>query len=495
MSEGRKTLISVLVVIVLLAGLITWLALGMKQASKLDMSVTEKNSKLTDLLEKIAAVPALRQEQQKLAGELKEYETILPNDRELNKIFDTLSEYEEKAGLEIRTFSPIREKTNTRNAPETSYKRVGYELDLTGDYFSFVKFLNLLENHNRFVQVDSFSVKQKDENNPVNGVTMRVSTFVFDPKAKRSPSASRRKVGRTAAARRKREVEVPFDLQEELASRYTFRSEAKLRDPFTNPLTRRVDVAMDKPDPSRILTPKQEKTRSEAIDKQLGLTAVLIGDGKLKEAEKLLADTRDLMNVSWRDTECARRQTGFGRRSQRLGIMLRSAQGEEIYEIVQEKQAEMVKAFEADDYDRVYQLRDAVDALTGAAGKARRGGNQAATADSAEPIHPRLPELVKACERLCERADARREFAGVQINIQGTFWTVRNKERRAAAIINGQTLVEGERLKLDVGTSGRTRTGRTASKLDAEIIVKKIDREKITFLYKREVIHKLQFDY
>ena len=161
MTEARKLVISVIVMLVALAGVGTWLTLGWRQSGALQKSIADKGRELATLREKMAAVPELRQERQRLAGELDEYETILPNDREFAKILDTLSEYLKKAGVEMRQFTPVREKDDKKST--ASYKRVSYELDVTGDYFSFIRFLNLLENHNRFIQVDAFTVKQKEE--------------------------------------------------------------------------------------------------------------------------------------------------------------------------------------------------------------------------------------------------------------------------------------------------------------------------------------------
>jgi Tfp pilus assembly protein PilO len=545
-SESRKTLISVLLVAVVLAGVATWLVLGVRQSRTLGVSIVEKGAKLRDLHEKIAAVPLLRQEQQKLAGELEEYETILPNDRELNKIFDTLSEYEKRAGLKIQTFNPTRDRKTTSNALETSYRQVSYELDLAGDYFSLAKFLSLLENHDRFVQVDSFTIKQKgQEGGPVNDIGLKLSTFVYDPKAKparksgvEAPVKSVKVVkGPQGAKEKKAPPEVPFDLKRELANRYVYRDDARRRDPFTNPLTRRINVAkFETPDRKRLMSPDQEKTACETIDKQLMEVARLICDAQLDAAEKLLADTRALMDSDFRDPSCATRQLGFSRQVQRLRIMLRTSRGEQLYKIVQESYDKMLKAFERGDYDEVYRLYDGVKEMVGKDTKDAKGAREkslksgpgklakAAAShsdakpakdakesketketkeskdlrdidDLGEPIHDRLDEVIKACDVLCERAGARREFASVAIQIQGTFWSGKGEDRRAAAIINGQTLVEGERLSLNVVQSkGSSRKGVAGVDAGAaEIIVQKIDREKVTFLYKNELIDKFQF--
>jgi Tfp pilus assembly protein PilO len=529
-TESRKTLISVIIVIAALLGVTTWLVLGIRESRRLDGSITEKGARLQKLNEKIAAVPALRQQQQKLATELEEYETILPNDRELNKIFDTLSKYEQKAGLKNKTFNPSRDARLGTSGSESLYKQVSYDLELSGDYFSLAKFLNQLENHDRFVQVDTFSVKQKSqENGPVNEISLKLSTFVFDAKAQpvRRTGAEGPVKGANGGGvgARNATPETPFDLKQELANRYVYRDDPRRRDPFTSPLTRRINVAKFEPTtPKRTMTPEQEKAACDSIDKQLMEAAKLISDTQLEVAEKLLSETKTLMEGDFRDATCAARQPGFSRQMQRLRIMLRTARGEQLYQIVEENYDKMKKAFDRGDYDEVNRVydnvkvmlgRDAKDAKSGKdpagaktastksdpageanAGKGSRPGAESKDMDDeGEPIHDRLSEAIKACEMLCERAGVRREFAGIPIQIQGTFWSAKTGERRAAAIINGQTLSEGERVSPSTlgATEGSRKPVRAEAAAAAEIIVQKIDREKVTFLYRNESIEKYQF--
>jgi ferrochelatase len=72
------------------------------QALRDELAVGE--SELAELRKKIAAIPALRQEKARLQDELAEYETILPNDRELDKFFDILSDFTKESGTIIKEF-------------------------------------------------------------------------------------------------------------------------------------------------------------------------------------------------------------------------------------------------------------------------------------------------------------------------------------------------------------------------------------------------------
>jgi hypothetical protein len=98
---------------------------------------------------------------------------------------------------------------------------------------------------------------------------------------------------------------------------------------------------------------------------------------------------------------------------------------------------------------------------------------------------------VKACDALVTRATVRKEFAAANIRIQGTFWSGKGDERKAAAIINGQTVAEGDALKGVAKTARSSKGG--ADKSDAEIVVKRIDRDKVVFAYKDELIERSQY--
>ena len=519
MTEARKLAISLIIVVVALAGVGTWLVLGMRQAGGLETAIEQKGRDLIGLREKVASVPELRQERLKLGSEVEEYETILPSERQLNELIDSLSIFREKAGLEIRQFTPVREKADAKDV--STYKRVSYELDLTGEYFNFVRFLNLLETDKRFLQVDAFSVKQKDENSLSNEITLRVSTFVYDPKAKPAVKSTRTKpaAGKKAAGAKKA-PEVPFEVQKELAARFVYASDTTTRDPFSNPLTRRVSVATvatpRDTSPEKLMSPEQERASADEVEKKLAAVESLLAEDKLDDAEKLVGETAFVRQQTFRDADAAQRALKLALDWQRLDIMVRTAKGDKVYRVVEEIYEKMTAAFDAGEYDEVIALRATLDVALGKefvvkkatdAKKPARGKAPATEAKTPapgtpapgtpeagaerDPIHERLMEVVKACDALVTRAGIRKEFAAANIKIQGTFWSGKGDERKAAAIINGQTVAEGDALK-GVAKTAKSPKG-VVVKSDAEIVVKRIVRDKIVFAYKDELIERSQY--
>ena len=129
----------------------------------------------------------------------------------------------------------------------------------------------------------------------------------------------------------------------------------------------------------------------------------------------------------------------------------------------------MKEAFEVADYEGVSKIYlAATDMLKKAEGIDYEG----------------LDEVIQAVTRLAERARTCEEFAGLDINVQGVLWT---GDGRAAAIINKQTLIQGDKLRFD--DSGGKRD--TQPETDVDIFVHEISREKITFRYKGERIDKM----
>ena len=484
MTEVRKLAVSIVVVVVALAGVGTWVMLGLNRGDDIRVTIEQKRQQLSALREKIAAVPSLRQERQKIGDELAEYETILPNESELNKIFETLGDFQKRAGVEIRSVTPQQVMRQDPGAPTTSYKQVAYDLSLAGDYFSFVRFLNLLETHNRFIQVESFGVRQHDESNLVDEITIRLSTFVYDPAAK--PVVKPRPGAHAAAV-----PAVIFDLKKEFASRFVYAGNTSVRDPFSNPLTRRV-AATGTPGvrvaPNRLMSGEEERADVENVQKKLVDAEALISQDKLEEAAKLVIECDYVRTQLYRDTDAAQRAVALSREWQRLDVKVRQAKGEKLYRIVEDLYGNMKRAFEAEDYDRVFKLRATVDERVGPVLKKPDVAAPQSPKPEVAPdgLESRLAELVKACAALAQRASIRREAAGIAIQIQGTFWSGRGDARKAAAIINGQTLVVGDILKPDGA-------GKSTADPAAEIVVRSIGREKVVFGYKGELIERSQF--
>lgn len=480
MSELKKTVISAAVLVLVMIGACVWGYTGWGKYKKVEQSVDAKKIKVTALRAKLARIPQLRQEKNKLQDELTEYETILPNDRELDKIFDTLSEFTKDSGVIIAKFKPERERQKTgATTVVSSYKRVSYSLKLYGDFFEISKFFNLLENYKRFVRVDSFEMGKRNLDDPLGETKLQVSTFVYDPKAK--PTG--RSTARAAAIRRRSKTKatvskpIPFVLADERAGQYIVLASdggIRLRSPFTNPLTRR--HTGDGPDKKLIvvdrkLTPAEEQELVKSIQSQLSVVAGLINTGDFDKAVELFAGIQDRLAHKFLDPATATQVVMIRLRAAEVGHLLKDGRGKKLYETVKAQYGKMTEAFEVGDYDgvsRVYSTT--VDVLKKAENVDYKG----------------LAELTKAVSALADRARICSEFASLDIDVQGVIWM---RGGRAAAIINKQSLIPGDKLKLDTG--GVKRGKGSAPAPEGDIFIHEISRGKITFRYKGERIAKI----
>lgn len=475
MSEMKKTAISAVAVLLALVGTTAWAYTGWGKCKTTEKVVEQKQTKLSELQGKIAAIPALRQEKSKLQEELTEYETILPNDRELDKIFDTLSDFTKDSKVVITEFKPERERQNTGKTNTSSYKQVSYDLKLEGGFFEVTKFINLLENYKRFVRVDSFEIGKRNLDEPLDEVKLKISTFVYDPKAK----PTRRKPARSAAKRGNKAPagppEIPFNLEEERAKQYEVLASLgglTRRDPFTNPLTRRHTEGPDKSLIARPkkLTPAEEQQLIEAVQKELSAVTTLVNAGQFDDATDGFTRIQDKLTHKFADPALASQVTMIRARAAEVEKLLSTGRGKKLFEIVTTQYEKMKQAFDVADYEGIAKIHLAVaDSLKKCEGIDYEG----------------LPELVTKVTQLAERAKVCAEFACLDIDVQGVLWT---RSGRAAAIINKQSVIEGDKLKF--GENG-SKGGRPGQLGQGDIFVHEITRDKITFRYKGERIEKV----
>ncbi|KPJ63176.1 MAG: hypothetical protein AMS15_01415 [Planctomycetes bacterium DG_23] len=178
MEEKQKLAISVLVVILLLAGLGGGIYLKIKQRVPLDTEIENLQRTIKIHEGKIAQIGPLTDRIAALQDEIARYEIIIPDSEELDKMADTVDEFRKKSGVEINDFRKISIPITRPEEAARAYRRVTYHMKLKSDFFQFAIFVNLLENHERFIQVDSFRVSPgRGEDILQMDIDLQISTF------------------------------------------------------------------------------------------------------------------------------------------------------------------------------------------------------------------------------------------------------------------------------------------------------------------------------
>ena len=129
---------------------------------------------------KLAKLTALRIEREQAQARLDVAQSILPSQEEIESLVDNLSEFAKKSGVVIAKTAPVRQGAyrNAKGAVKR-FEEADFEIDLEGNFFQFVEFLNYLENYKRFIRVDDFAVAAGRAEGDPNSVKLKFATFTY----------------------------------------------------------------------------------------------------------------------------------------------------------------------------------------------------------------------------------------------------------------------------------------------------------------------------
>jgi Tfp pilus assembly protein PilO len=148
---------------------------------------------------------------------------ILPNNQDILNFVRTLQTFVESSGVR---FTSIKDKpeTTSRDAKKSDFQRVGYTVQFDGDAFELLSFLDLVESHERFMRVPSFKLKGAPRQSleemgslPRHSVELEVETYVYAPRSSGAPVKvedfeEKRDLLRARISARQRELVVtPYD--------------------------------------------------------------------------------------------------------------------------------------------------------------------------------------------------------------------------------------------------------------------------------------------
>jgi Tfp pilus assembly protein PilO len=165
-----------------------------------------------------------------MAGVMRE---ILPDNEDVNNLVRELQRFSELSEVRI---SGLKKKP-ADSKDKGDFDKVGYTLQLEGDAFQLLDFLNLIENHARFMRVPSFRITATQRNQlekdgiPAHKIQMDVETFVYEPRKDG-------KQARIADYEHKRDLllgEIQGRKQALSVSGYAYRGPRGRRDPWIDP--------------------------------------------------------------------------------------------------------------------------------------------------------------------------------------------------------------------------------------------------------------------
>jgi Tfp pilus assembly protein PilO len=180
-EENQKLLLSVVVVLVVLVAIGGGLYLEWKRLSAASADLEAKKQDGAALHQRIDKdIPRLKGELASKTEKVAEYEKNLPSAKEIEDMDETLNNYKVQAGVRLIERRPVQETgSEAAKGQQPLYYKYSYRLALAADFFSWATFVNLLENHARFIRVDEFDAKPSTKEPGILDVTMKISTFSY----------------------------------------------------------------------------------------------------------------------------------------------------------------------------------------------------------------------------------------------------------------------------------------------------------------------------
>lgn len=209
------------------------------QIEELGRISAEKQQAITVAEGKIAQIPTLEKEVIILRENLAEYVKILPDTKELVAFVRMLNQFERQSGI---VGTGLVQKATRADKSKDRFLAIEYTYDMTATLWQFLKFVNLVENYERFVSIVDFSIqtggKGKNEDTRDGDIvhTMRVTmqTYTYNGK----PAGKEVEIPDYAAQREALREEIWKRMQAIRIDKYEHRGHQGRRDIFVDPRER-----------------------------------------------------------------------------------------------------------------------------------------------------------------------------------------------------------------------------------------------------------------
>ncbi len=457
LTEKQLTLLSGgigVVVFIALCGLIFW---AVSTAGTLQAEIRQLDVTRADLERKERDLPRLEREIASLQVEVERSVRILPNEKEIADLIKNLGSIRAQTAengltIKIKKFQPEQEKrlpgmVEDDADSEARFTPYPYVVEAQGNYYHLGRFINLLENHIRFIKVESYEMlnpKGDDAwSRPEKDITIKIVTYTYNPGQGETVERSDRP---------------KIDWKEALEGGFVFERRNR-RDPFKVPLLSRSGASGDDRTP---LTRKQQQdlvTRAGRLYKELEL---LLRTKQVDAALKKFLDIEEIKGRRFTDPE-------YFKRVQKIYLdavdLTKDIQDQAARQAVNRAEAvlkKMRRAFKDGDYKRLRSLSEQIRPLL------------SAQSDSPE-VNARLGKYADEVNELKRRSEIRIEFYEADIRITGIY----GGSLRSTVIFNGSKYGE-EGMEVEVA--------------GVKFLIKKIDSANAaaTVVYKGEELELTQ---
>ena len=173
LNEKQKIVLAVLVFGLLVAGLAALNVMKFRHRSELLAKIDSLKEEEQKANDKIKRIPELREKRANLANIIDQYADILPKEEHTqhDAFVEIIDSYRKDTQIVIQRTEYLKPKveTDTKAAKaRENFMRHRYRFKLVGTVPDFLRFINKIENHTRFLKIDAITVKPLGAADEVN---------------------------------------------------------------------------------------------------------------------------------------------------------------------------------------------------------------------------------------------------------------------------------------------------------------------------------------
>lgn len=179
-----KAIIAVLpAIVIVVATVMMFVMPKQKEIKTLDTRIDAQNNKIAESQAKVAKLDILQRENERLLARLNELKEQLPVEKEVSGLLKQLSDLSIASGLDVKSWKP-RAKVQH---PSGIVIEIPSDIQVSGTYHDFCRFLSSLTRTNRIVNVSTIKFggikRGKDPANNILDISFTLSTFSAVPEA------------------------------------------------------------------------------------------------------------------------------------------------------------------------------------------------------------------------------------------------------------------------------------------------------------------------
>ncbi|HZN59408.1 MAG TPA: hypothetical protein VFD71_15155 [Planctomycetota bacterium] len=160
-NEKQKIIITAGIFLILVGGLGALNYFKFKGRSELLAQLDKFSAEEQALTAKIKQIPDLREKRAKLINIIDQYVEILPKEEHVQHeaFMEIIDAYRKDTKIIIQKAEYVKKKDDEKSPKQENFIRHRYKFKLLGTVPDFIEFVNKIENHTRFLKVDTIKIR------------------------------------------------------------------------------------------------------------------------------------------------------------------------------------------------------------------------------------------------------------------------------------------------------------------------------------------------